>query len=162
MMQPQTLFRLGGFASIAGGSLRLGEPVLRATLAGNALSQCYFAIDVFLLLGLIAWYGWRAEKLGIAGVIGFMSGVIGILVIRSANLFAPQGYVIGATLLLLGLAVMNAPALLRRARPIGPPLLWLIAFALGLGSLAVPPLAVAAGTAFGIGTIFAGVALLRA
>ncbi len=116
----------------------------------------------FCCSGLIGWYGWRAEKLGIAGLIGFVSGVVGILVIRSAALFGPQGYVIGATLLLAGLVAMNGPALIRRDRPICPPLLWLAAFVLGVASLVYAPLAWVAGTVFGIGYVFAGIALLRA
>src|SRR5665213_750777 len=159
-MRAETLLKLGGVAAIAGGELRLSEPLLKAAFTGNALQLSYFAIDVFLLLGLIGWYGWRAEKLGIAGLIGFVSGVVGILVIRSAALFGPQGYVIGATLLLVGLVVMNGPALVRREGPICPPLLWLAAFVLGLASLAYPPLAFVAGTVFGIGYIFAGISLL--
>jgi hypothetical protein len=158
----QMLLRAGGIAAIAGGALRVGEPLLRSMLTGNALLLSYFLIDVFLLLGLIGWYGWRADKLGIAGLIGFVSGVVGILVIRSATLFGPQGYVIGARLLLAGLVVMNGPSLIRRDGPICPPLLWLAAFVLGLSSLVYAPLAWVAGMVFGIGYIFAGIALLRA
>lgn len=77
-------------------------------------------------------------------------------------MFAPRGYVIGTALLLAGLVVMNGPAPIRRDGPVCPPLLWLAAFVLGLSSLAYPPLAFVAGTAFGIGYIFAGVSLLRA
>lgn len=160
-MNTQTLLRLSGLTAIAGGVLRVCEPFLKAAFAGNALLLSYFVIDVFLLFGLIGWYAWRAEKLGVAGLIGFAAGTIGILVIRSAGLFTPQGYVIGATLLLAGLVVMNAPALIRWERPICPPLLWLIAFVCGLASLVYAPLAFVAGTVFGIGYIFAGVSLLR-
>jgi len=161
-MRTETLLKLGGVAAIAGGALRLGEPLLKAAFTGDALQLSYFAIDVLLLLGLVGWYIWRAEKLGIAGLIGFVSGVVGILAIRSANLFGTQGYMLGATLLLVGLAVMNTPALIHREGPICPPLLWLIAFVCGVGSLAYAPLAFVAGTAFGIGYIFAGISLLRA
>jgi hypothetical protein len=161
-MRTETLFKLSGIAAVLGGGLRLAEPLLKRVLEGQQLQLAYFAIDVFLLLGLIGWYGWRADKLGIAGVIGFVAGVFGILIIRSANLFAPQGYVIGATALLLGLAVMNVPTLMRRDGPICPPLLWLAAFVCGMASLAFAPLAIAAGVLFGLGYIFAGVALLRA
>jgi hypothetical protein len=161
-MRTQTVLRLGGIAAIIGGALRLGEPLLRALFAGHDLQLSFFVIDVFLLFGLFGWYGLRADRLGIPGLIGFGSGVIGILVIRGADLFAPQGYAIGASLLLAGLVVMNAPALMRWERPICPPLLWLAAFVLALASLAFPPLAIAAGTVFGIGYVFAGVALLRA
>jgi hypothetical protein len=156
------LLRAGGLAAIAGGALRLAEPFLRSSLGGRQLQFAYFVIDVFLLLGLMAWYGWRAEKLGMAGMIGFASGVAGILVIRSASLFAPQGYAVGATLLLVGLVAMNAPALIRRDRPLWPPLLWLAAFLCALASFAYAPLAVVAGMIFGIGYVVAGVALLRA
>jgi hypothetical protein len=163
MMQTRTLLKLGGIAAIVGGALRLGEPALRMMFAGNALLISFFVIDVFLLLGLFGWYAWRAEKLGIAGLIGFMSGAVGIMTIRSADLFAGRsGYIAGATLLLAGFVVMNTGALTRRDGPICPPLLWLIAFLCGLGSLAYAPLAFVAGTVFGIGYIFAGVSLLRA
>ena len=162
-MNAQTLFKLGGIAAIIGGTLRLGEPLLKAALQGNTLLISYFVIDVFLLLGLLGWYAWRADKLGISGLIGFVSSIVGIMLIRSADLFPEgTGYIVGATLLLIGLVLMNAPALIRWERPICPPLLWLIVFALGLGSLAYPPLAFAAGTVFGVGYIFAGVSLLRA
>ncbi len=160
-MRTQTLLHLAGLAAIAGGALRVGEPLLRTVLTGDALPLVYFLIDVLLLLGLMGWYACRAEKLGIAGLVGFVSGTVGILVIRSAGLFGTQGYTIGATLLLLGLVVMNAPTLIRRDGPICPPLLWLIAFLCGLASLAYAPLAFVAGTVFGIGYILAGVSLLR-
>ena len=161
-MRTEAFLKLGGVAAIAGGALRLSETLLKAATTGHALQLSYFTIDVLLLLGLVGWYSWRAEKLGIAGLIGFVSGVVGILAIRSANLFGTQGYMLGATLLLVGLAVMNTPALIRREGPICPPLLWLIALICGLGSLAYPPLAFVAGTVFGIGYIFAGISLLRA
>jgi hypothetical protein len=161
-MRTNTPFKLGGIAAIAGGALRAGEPFLKAALTGDALPFSYFVIDAFLLIGLFAWYGWRAEKLGVAGLAGFVLGTIGILVIRSSSLFAPQGYAIGATLLLVGLVIMNAPSLIRREKPICPPFLWLAAFVCGLASLAYAPLAAVAGTLFGIGYALAGVALLRA
>jgi len=159
---PVTLLRAGGLAAVAGGALRLAEPLLSGSLGGRPLQFVYFGIDVFLLLGLTAWYGWRAGKLGIAGLTGFVVGVTGILVIRSADLFAPRGYMIGATLLLTGLVVMNTPALVRRERPIWPPLLWLAALVCALASLGYVPLAAVAGAAFGIGYMLAGIALLRA
>ena len=161
-MNTQTLFNLAGTAAIIGGAMRVGEPLLKAAFHGSSLLISYFAIDVFLLFGLIGWYAWRSEKLGIAGLIGFLSGAVGILIIRSAAIFAPQGYAVGATLLLAGLVMMNVPALIRRDGPVCPPLLWLIAFVCGLGSLAYAPLAFVAGTVFGIGYIFAGISLLRA
>jgi hypothetical protein len=155
------LLRAGGLAAVAGGALRLAEPLLRRGLSGQHLQLAYFAIDVFLLLGLVAWYGWRAARLGIAGLAGFVLGVTGILVIRSASLFASGGYAIGATLLLTGLVVMNAPALIRRERPLWPAMLWLAALVSGLGSLVWMPLALVAGTVFGAGYLAAGIALLR-
>jgi hypothetical protein len=161
-MRLVTLLRAGGLAAIAGGTLRLAEPLLRSSLGGRPLQFAYFAIDTFLLLGLMGWYAWRAGRLGVAGLIGFVLGVVGILVIRSAALFAPGGYAMGATLVLAGLVVMNAPALIRRERPLWPPLLWLAAFVCGLASLAYAPLAAVAGAVFGMAYIVAGIALLRA
>jgi len=108
------LFRSSGAAAVAGGALRIAEPLLRRALTASSLSFAYFAIDVLLLFGIIGWYGWRADKLGIAGLAGFATGVAGILIIRSASLFGTAGYQIGAAALLLGLAIMNTPALIWR------------------------------------------------
>ncbi|HVU21387.1 MAG TPA: hypothetical protein VHE09_11705 [Rhizomicrobium sp.] len=161
-MRTQTLLRLGGAAAIMAGALRLGEPLMRIAFAGNALLTSFFVIDVFLMFGLIAWYAWRADRLGMAGMLGFVLGLVGLMTIRSADLFAGRsGYIVGATLLLIGLVAMNAPALIRWEPPIWPPLLWLVAFVCGLGSLAYGPLAIVAGAIFGVGYIFAGVSLLR-
>ena len=77
-------------------------------------------------------------------------------------MFGAAGYQIGATALLFGLSIMNAPAVMRGAGPRAAPSLWLASFACGLASLAFAPLAIAAGVLFGVGYIFAGLTLLRA
>ena len=156
------LLRSSGAAAIVGGALRIAEPLLRSALTPASLSFAYFAIDVLLLFGIIGWYAWRADKLGIAGLAGFAIGVAGILVIRSASLFGAAGYQIGAAALLFGLAVMNAPALIRREGPVAPPSLWLASFMCGLASLVFAQLGVVAGVLFGLGYVLCGLALLRA
>lgn len=156
------LLRSSGAVAIAGGALRIAEPVLRSALTASFLSFAYLAIDVLLLFGIIGWYGWRADKLGIAGLAGFATGVAGILIIRSASLFGAPGYQIGAAALLLGLAIMNTPALIRREGPVAAPSLWLASFVCGLASLIFAPLGVVAGVLFGLGYVLCGLALLRA
>jgi hypothetical protein len=161
-MQTNTLFKLGGIAAIAGGVLRVANTFTPHLFDAHTLGLIYFVTDAFLLLGLIAWYASRADRLGVSGVTGFAIAAIGILVIRSADLFPGIGYLAGATALLAGLVVMSVPALVRRDGPLVAPGLWLLSFVCALGSLAVAPLAIASGVFFGAGFICAGLGLLRA
>jgi len=160
-MQNKTLFRLSGIAAIAGGALRIANTVTMHMFDPHTLALSYLATDVFLLFGLIGWYASRANGLGVSGVIGFSVAIIGILIIRSADLFPGQGYLLGATALLAGLVVMSVPALLRRDGPILTPVLWLSSFICAMASIMIAPLAVVSAALFGAGFICAGLGLLR-
>ena len=80
-----------------------------------------------------------------AALLGFAIAVAGILIIRSADLFPGTGYLMGAAVLLVGLAIMNAPILLRRNDTIVPPLLWLLSLLSAVLSIALAPFAIAIG-----------------
>lgn len=161
-MQSTTIFRLSGIAAIAGGTLRIANTFTMHAFDPHTLALTYFATDVFLLFGLIGWYASRAGRLGVSGVIGFVVAVIGILVIRSADLFPGQGYLLGATVLLAGLVVMSVPVLLRRDGPILTPVLWLSSFICAMAAIMIAPLAIVSAALFGAGFICAGLGLLRA
>lgn len=160
-MQSTTILRLSGAAAIAGGALRIANTFTTHLLDPHTLVFTYLVTDVFLLFGLMGWYASRANKLGLSGVIGLAIAVIGILIIRSADLFPGYGYLLGATALLAGLAVMSVPALLRRDGPMLSPVLWLLSFVCALASVALAPLAIVSAVLFGAGFICAGLGLIR-
>jgi hypothetical protein len=160
-MQSATLFRLSGAAAVAGGMLRIANTFTLHMFDPHSLALIYLATDVFLLLGLIGWYASRADSLGASGAVGFVIAVVGILVIRSTDLFPASGYRIGATALLAGLVVASIPILLRRGGPVLAPVLWLLSFVCGLASMVIAPLATLSAVLFGAGFICAGFGLLR-
>lgn len=156
------LLRAGALAAIMGGALRIVDSFTGAVFSAHTLDWFYFATDVFLMLGLIGWYVSRFEMLGMAGAVGFAVAVTAILIIRSAFLFGPQGYMLGAALLLAGLIVMHLPSLLRREGPMLAPLLWLASAVIAaVAYFASGPMAVIAGVLFGLGFIAAGWSLWR-
>jgi len=162
MMRTETLLKLAGIAAIAGGAIRIANTFMTRMFDAHTLALTYLLTDVFLLLGLIGWYASRAGKLGTSGVVGFTAAVVGILMIRSAELFPGYGYLAGATVLLAGLVVMSMRTLLRRDGALLPPLLWLLSFACAIASIAVTPLSILSAAFFGAGFICAGIQLLRA
>ncbi len=147
-----------GICAVLGGTLR----IVAMFGMGSSAAYLYYVIDVFLMLGLIGWYVSRAEKLGEAGMFGFAVATIAILMIRSIDLFGKQNYGLGAALLVIGLAIMNLPALLRRDGPQLAPALWLASLVCGIAAFAFLPLVYLAALLFGTAFVAAGVELLRA
>jgi len=155
------LYRLGGMTAIAGGVLRIANTFTVHLLGAETLGFVYLFTDVFLLFGLLGWYLSRLDKLGAAGIAGFVVAIVGILIVRSAYLFPGYGYLIGAMTLLVGLVIMNAPTLLRRDGARLSPVLWLLSCVSAIASLAFAPLAVVSAILFGAGFICAGIHLLH-
>lgn len=146
-------------AAIAGGVLRLIEPLMERALNGAALRTFYVLIDVFLILGFIG-FGMAAGRLGKAGA---AIGVAGLLMIRIGAVTGVAFYQPGAALALFGAAFIGADILQRRARSRLPAILFIAALAFGLAALApnmAMPAALAAGIAFGLGFAIEGIALL--
>lgn len=161
-MQSKAIFRLSGAAAITGGVLRIANTFTIHLFDTHTLALSWFATDVLLLLGLMGWYASRADRLGASGIVGFTIAVVSILVIRSADLFPGNGYLMGTMALLAGLVVMSGPTLLQRDGSILPPVLWLLSLACALTSVAFAPLAILSAILFGAGFICAGLGLLRA
>jgi hypothetical protein len=161
-MSDRSLVRLAAIAAIAGGLLRIANCFTGAWLGERALGLIYFGEDLLLMAGLLGLWLPSRRELGIAGVVGFALGVVGLLTIRSLSLFGAWGYQIGAAELLVGLALIGLSRLRAGERLV--PSLFMAALALGLASLA-PPLAkvgaLAAAIAFGLGFALAGVRLLQ-
>lgn len=151
-----------GLAAIIGGVLRLIDSFVTQALPADTLAALYFATDVFLLLGIAGIY--LSRTLGVAGVIGVVTFVVGILLVR-ASAFAvlgPNGYQLAAAVALLGLVILSAESLLHRI-DVASAALWLSSFVFGtMGVLGVMTsmMTILAGVAFGAGFIVAGWSIL--
>lgn len=166
-MSDVLLFRVLGVAAILGGGLRIASAFIPWTPEQAWLEALYFAIDVFLLFGLMGVYVAHRAQLGAAGLAAFVVAEAGI-----ASIVGPDGmafgldvYQLGVAAISLGLTALGVVMLIKRA---GPPLAagcWILSFLIGLGAtLASQPEAgfVAGGVLFGSGFVVAGVALMRA
>ena len=159
-MRSRPFLVLTGAAAAMGGTARIAAIFTTPIAAPQTLAWFYFAIDVLLMLGLAGWYVLRAERLGHAGLIGFVIALSAILLIRSADQLGAT-YRTGASMLAVGLAVMSAAALLRGDKPLLAPTLWLLCLVSGVVAFAFAPAATAAFVLFGLGYVAAGVELLR-
>lgn len=163
-MTPRTLLRLAGAAAVIGGALRIAA-TLAPWLPDPVLIQgAYLTVDVFLLLGLVGLYAEGAGRLGWIGLVGFVTALIGICVVRSQASFVPDGYVAGAALTGIGTAILGGRMLAERGRPKLGPALWIAALAIGgIGPMLVGAAGAGAvaGVVFGLAFILAGAALAR-
>ena len=147
-----------GLAAIVGGALRVVDSFVTQSLPADVLAALYFATDVFLLLGIAGIY--LSRRLGVAGVIGVLIFVVGILLVRASafGTLGANGYQLAAAIALSGLVILSAESLSRRAG-IASAMLWLSAFGFGvIGVLGFVPaiMTIFAGVAFGAGFIVAG------
>src|SRR6267142_917167 len=158
IMTRDTLLRLSAAAAILGGGLRVVDAFLdKADIHLQQLA--YFVTDTMLIFGLCGIYLSRSNRLGLAGLLGFATSITGIVMVRS---FGPRGYLIGASVTLLGVVVTGVTMLARTASSRSAPILWIVSLALGLIGL-VPFGAnwsfALAGVTFGLGFIAAGIEL---
>jgi hypothetical protein len=126
------------------------------------LGFVYFVEDLLLLVGLMGIWLPRRQALGRWGLVGFKLGVLGLFTVRSASLFGPVGYQLGAAELLVGVSILGVRLLALGER--AAPILFFSSLVLGLASL-VPalagPSALAAALTFGAGFAIAGLGVLR-
>ncbi len=150
-------------AAVIGGSLRLADSFPDPLLPAAGLAWLYLITDILLVAAVAGIWRHRRPTLGHSGKAGLAIFLAGTLAIRVAALGA-LGYQVGALIALLGLGTYAIETLIRRgARPLGP-MLWLGALACAaVSALGVAPLmlATAAGAAFGLGFVAAGVEMLR-
>jgi len=154
--------RAAGLCAVVGGALRIADSFTAGLLSPQALAALYFITDVLLLAGIAGLWAWHRVTL-LAGALGLGVAMLGLLIVR-ASAFGLGSYQLGATVTLLGLTIYAVDALARRSTPPWAPLAWLIALALGvLGTAGFAPAAMtaAAGVAFGLGFVAAGLDMLR-
>jgi hypothetical protein len=161
IMTKDTLLRLSGVAAILGGGLRVVDAFLDK--ADIQLRQvAYFLTDTMLIFGLCGIYFSRSNRLGLVGLLGFATSITGIVMVRS---FGPRGYLIGASVTLLGVVLIGVTMLARTAYSKSAPILWIVSLIVGLISL-VPFGAnwgvTLAGVTFGLGFVTAGIELRTA
>ncbi len=90
-MTKNTLLRLSAVAAIVGGVLRVADAFMTAAVAVHIQQVAYVVTDLILMFGLCGIYPSRSNRLGWAGLIGFVASVTGILMVRSSalSLFGP-------------------------------------------------------------------------
>lgn len=161
-MASAMLYRLAGAAAILAGVLRGVDAFAFKFLAMGESDPLFLVTDIALLFALIGIYARVSRAAGWAGLAGFAAALVGILLVRSAGGII-DAYIIGAAVVAVGVAVLGAAILQTRAFPPVGPILWIVALA-----AAVPVywlesdwLFEAAGVAFGLGFIAAGVELIR-
>jgi len=164
-MNDHALIRLSGFAALAGGGLRIADAFLSNALAAPTLEVFYFVTDVLLLAGLLGIYLPRRLALGWSGLVMFLTAVIGLLIVRSANgrFFGIGGYGFGAPVTLIGTTLLGVSMALKGEQRLAAAF-WLSALAIGIagsldGQSTLPQ--TAAGVLFGAGFVAAGLALLN-
>jgi hypothetical protein len=153
-----TFARALGLAAIAGGTLRVIDSFVAQGLPSGMLAALYFTTDAFLLLGITGIY--LSRTLGVAGVIGVVTFVVGILLVRVSafGILGSNGYQFAAAIALIGLVILSIESLSRRDS-IASATLWLSAFvfgAIGVLGFSAPIMTILAGVAFGAGFIVAG------
>jgi hypothetical protein len=161
----ETLLRVGGGAAILAGVLRAvgsfasgGSDVERQSL--------YFIIDLLLLLGLFTAYAQNHEALGRWGAAGFLTAVIGILLVRSSR--AVPGldlYPAGALSVAIGWVLLSLDWWSKANGASFVPLLFVLSLMTGLAGQIVSraaALSVASGVIFGAAMVGVGRQVLRA
>jgi hypothetical protein len=155
------LLRLGLWAAVLGGSLRIAAAFVPYTPQSTALEAFYAVIDVSLLFGLTAIYLREAEALGWPGLAAFAVSFVGLasIVGPDTTMFGIDWYQFGSAVTAVALAALGATLLVAR-RMIAASLCWI---ATPFVSVLAPPEfgTQAAGVLFGVGFVAAGVNLLN-
>lgn len=157
------LIRLGGWAALLGGALRVIATFIPYTPGSPALEAFYTVIDANLLLGLIGIYSLLADSIGRPGLTGFVVASIGqgSIIGPDATQFGVDFYLAGSLTLLAGLTMLSTA--MWQAKVMRPAAAsWLLATGLaGASTMLGEGAALAAGAALGMGFAWAGAAVLK-
>lgn len=164
-MTPATAYKLAGLCAVIGGLMRLAGPFVQHLLQGQALLLLWLVTDILLLLGLVGIYGYSRKLLGLTGLIGFVTAVVGVLTVRSAGaqVFGEATYVYGAAVWTVGMAILAFPMLLRGVGHMVAAGLWMLALVIAIFAATRPGESwgiLLAAIAFSAGYIAAGLPLI--
>jgi catechol 2,3-dioxygenase-like lactoylglutathione lyase family enzyme len=158
------LKRLGGWAAIGGGAMKLVAAFIPYVPQSACLESLYAAIDAALLFGLIAVYLAAAARIGWIGLVSFVIALTALASILGPDpvMFDVNFYEAGGVVFSLGLAVLSVQLLRSRMFTI-PSVLWIATVLIGtLLTLANSPLAfIVSGITLSIGFIVAGYKILK-
>lgn len=160
-MTQRLLLRLGSFAAILAGLLRIGSSFLPYAEPTPTHKLLYLTIDLCILFGLLAIYFYQYAELGRAGLAGFIFALAGaaIIVGPDGSIGSVPMYQLGSALLLVGLAVIAIAGWRLACIPRWALASWLLSLVLGVATtVPATPAAVfaLAGLSFGIGFLGAG------
>ena len=148
------------------GILRTATSFISYSSKGVGIELLYLGIDLLLLFSIVAVYAYVHERSGWIGLIGFVLALSG-----TGSIVGPDGtlggvdmYVVGATTLSIGLAVLSVGAWRGVALPRSVLALWIGSTLIGVGGYSIQGpgfLLTLAGLAFGIGFVLAGLRMWR-
>jgi hypothetical protein len=84
-MSRAALIRAGGMAAIVGGVLRAAASFAPGVGSDIERQLLYLVVDMFLLVGLLGFYGLRHHDVGRTGALGFLLALFGLVVVRSSR-----------------------------------------------------------------------------
>ena len=159
-MRSEQLMRWGGLAAVVAGALRTVASFWPATEPGVALEILYLLIDVLILFGILAIYGFQCDRIGSSGFIGFVLAVIGTAIIAGPDgtIGMVNMYAVGSLSLGVGLVVLAVASWMARTLPRWVAILWALSIVTGIvgAAAALQTLFVISGVTFGVGFIGAG------
>jgi hypothetical protein len=143
------------------GILRATTSFISYSAKGVYIELLYLGIDLLLLFAIVAVYAYVHERSGWIGLVGFVLALVGtgIIVGPDGTLGSVDMYVVGATTLSIGLAVLSVGAWRSGALPRAVCALWIGSTLIGVGGYVIQGpgvLFTLAGLAFGIGFLLAG------
>jgi hypothetical protein len=107
-----TIIRAGALAAIAGGALRAVASFAPIVIASDLWRESlYVVVDMCLVVGLLAFYSQRSERLGRWGTIGLAVALVGIAAVRMNRLISPLDlYAVGALATACGVMILTIRA----------------------------------------------------
>lgn len=162
-MDDRTLYRLAGSAAVIGGALRIATSFV--PWDGSApLEAIAFAVDVFLLFGLMGVYLSHRIGLGWGGFGAFVLAEVGIasIVGPDGQAFGIDTYLAGVHAISIGLLLLGVVMLVKRIDVVAA-ICWIGSLGAGVAGGLVGQAAAGfliGGILFGLGFVAAGIALL--
>lgn len=151
-------------SAILAGTLRAIASFIPVT--ATRIYLLYFAIDLFLLLGVIGFFRASLAAAKLLGFVGFVIMFLAVLILiaRDVGIFPKTVYAGAAGAFSLGLVLFAIQVLLTRKISVWMPIAWILSTIIGPVGFFVPSLSflfVISGLLFGLAFAAAGVATWR-